>query len=83
MVGWALSAVPPDVDVPCHRVVNRIGVLSGGWHFGHPDVMRGLLAAEGVPFRDELQVDLDACVWEPWEDDGHGAPHPPAKPWVG
>ena len=26
--------------VPCHRVVNRIGYLSGGWHFGHPDMMR-------------------------------------------
>lgn len=70
MVGWALDSVPPELDLPCHRVVNRVGLLSGGWHFGHPDVMRGLLRAEGVPFVDEFQVDLRRCLWEPWEDDG-------------
>ncbi len=70
MVGWALMSVPDDGrDLPCHRVVNRIGFLSGGWHFGHPDVMRGLLRAENVPFRDDYQVDLDRCLWEPWEDE--------------
>jgi methylated-DNA-protein-cysteine methyltransferase-like protein len=68
MVGWALMAVVGD-DLPCHRVVNRNGNLTGGWHFGHPDVMRGLLLAEDVPFLPDARVDLDACVWEPWEDD--------------
>ena len=66
-VGWALKSVPDDLDLPCHRVVNRIGFLSGGWHFGHPDVMRGLLVAEGVGFVTEYQVDLSACLWEPGE----------------
>ena len=69
MVGWALMHVADEQDLPCHRVVNRIGLLSGGWHFGHPDVMRGLLLAEGVPFKDEYQVDLERCVWEPWADE--------------
>ena len=69
MVGWALMSVVEGHDLPCHRVVNRIGVLSGGWHFGHPDVMRGLLLGEGVPFKDEYQVDLDRCVWDPWDDE--------------
>jgi len=68
MVGWALLGVVEGHDLPCHRVVNRIGVLSGGWHFGHPDVMRGLLLAEGVPFKDDYQVDLDRCVWDPWDE---------------
>jgi len=69
MVGWALmSAVDDARDLPCHRVVNRVGLLSGGWHFGHPDVMRGLLMAEDVPFKDDYQVDLDRCLWEPWTD---------------
>jgi methylated-DNA-protein-cysteine methyltransferase related protein len=63
-VGWALHQAAGD-DLPCHRVVNRIGFLSGGWHFGHPDVMAGLLRAEGVPFVDEYQVDLGACLWLP------------------
>jgi methylated-DNA-protein-cysteine methyltransferase-like protein len=69
VVGYALNAPPPYLDVPCHRVVNRIGFLSGGWHFGHPDVMRDKLRAEGVPFVDDYQVDLNAVLWEPWGDD--------------
>ncbi|MDQ3692018.1 MAG: MGMT family protein [Chloroflexota bacterium] len=69
MVGWALLNVDDDLDLPCHRVVNRIGFLSGGWHFGHPDIMRGLLLDEGVPFKGEYEVDLDRCVWDPWLDE--------------
>ncbi len=66
MVGWALmDAVDDPRDLPCHRVVNRVGLLSGGWHFGHPDVMRARLLAEEVPFRDDYQVDLDRCLWDP------------------
>lgn len=69
MVGWALHGVQQARGLPCHRVVNRYGELSGGWHFGHPDVMKGLLLAEGVPFVGEYQVDLRRCLWLPWEDD--------------
>lgn len=66
MVGWALMAVVRD-DLPCHRVVNRNGNLTGGWHFGHPDIMRGLLLDEDVPFLADDRVDLAACVWDPWD----------------
>jgi methylated-DNA-protein-cysteine methyltransferase-like protein len=69
MVGWALHAVPEERRLPCHRVVNRYGELSGGWHFGHPDVMKGLLLAEGVPFVEEYRVDLSRCLWLPWDED--------------
>lgn len=68
MVGWALMAPPPELRLPCHRVVNRIGFLSGGWHFGHPDVMRDRLVAEGIAFVDEYQVDLPRFLWVPWDD---------------
>ncbi len=82
MVGWAMMAVPPELDLPCHRVVNRAGLLSGGWHFGHPDVMRGLLLDEGIPFRDEYVVDLDRCVWDPEPDEpDHPGAFPPG--WTG
>lgn len=63
-VGWALHQAD-DSGLPCHRVVNRVGFLSGGWHFGHPDVMADLLHAEGVPFSAPYQVDLEACLWLP------------------
>jgi methylated-DNA-protein-cysteine methyltransferase-like protein len=67
IVGWTLRHTSADSELPAHRVVNRIGFLSGGWHFGHPDVMRDRLLAEGVPFRDvdEYLVDLSACLWDP------------------
>lgn len=73
MVGWALHAVPPELELPCHRVVNRAGQLTGGWHFGHPDIMREMLRAEGVPFIDDYQVDLGRCLWTPWEEGGSAA----------
>ncbi len=66
MVGWALMKAP--AELPCQRVVNRNGELTGGWHFGHPDVMRNLLLAEGIPFDGKYQVDLSWCVWDPWND---------------
>lgn len=65
MVGWAINAPPPELGLPCHRVVNRIGFLSGGWHFGHPDVMRDALLGEGIEFVEEYQVDLRAHFWDP------------------
>ena len=65
MVGWAVSSPPPELNLPCHRVVNRIGYLSGGWHFGHPDIMRDALLDEGVTFVDEYQVDLARHFWDP------------------
>lgn len=65
MVGWAVSSPPPELNLPCHRVVNRIGFLSGGWHFGHPDVMRDALLDEGVTFVAEYQVDLKRHFWDP------------------
>jgi len=66
MVGWALMRAPPEL--PCQRVVNRNGELTGGWHFGHPDVMKSLLLAEGIPFAGEYQVALNRCLWDPWDD---------------
>ncbi len=68
-VGWALSLAPAQDALPCHRVVDRNGFLSGGWHWGHPDVMAALLLDEGVPFLDPYRVDLAACLWLPDEED--------------
>ncbi|MBA2595536.1 MAG: MGMT family protein [Chloroflexota bacterium] len=66
-VGWALNIAPLEASLPCHRVVNRDGFLSGGWHWGHPDVMAELLMDEGVPFVEPHRVDLRACLWIPDE----------------
>jgi len=68
-VGWVLNALPSDNNLPCHRVVNRDGYLSGGWKWGHPDVMKNLLLDENVPFKGEYTVDIEKCRWFPEEED--------------
>ena len=65
MVGWAMHSCPDHVSEHAHRVVNRYGELSGGWSWGHPDIMRGLLEDEGVTFEAEYQVDLGKHMWVP------------------
>ncbi|MCA9880735.1 MAG: MGMT family protein [Thermomicrobiales bacterium] len=64
-VGWALNSVPEGSTLPCHRVVDREGRLSGGWAFGHPEIMAGRLEDEGIPFLEQYRVDLAACFWDP------------------
>lgn len=76
-VGWALHVNPEpytsnlelecgksDTGIPCHRVVNREGRLSGGFAFGGIDVQRYLLLNEGVEFVDDETVDLTKFLWE-------------------
>lgn len=65
MVGWAMSSCPPEVSEVAHRVVNRYGELSGGWAFGHPDIMKQHLLDEGVTFVEEYRVDLEKHFWLP------------------
>jgi methylated-DNA-protein-cysteine methyltransferase-like protein len=64
LVGWALNAVMDRVDIPCHRVVNRLGELSGKMHFDHPTQMKDRLLAEEITFIGEA-VDLSKHLWKP------------------
>lgn len=63
-VGWALNAAVGS-GLPCHRVVNRKGALSGKLHFGGPYVMEDMLRSEGVTFTDDGRVDLETHRWRP------------------
>lgn len=65
-VGWAMNAAAGK-DLPCHRVVNRFGALSGKRHFEGPAVMEERLRSEGVTFTDDDCVDLDRHLWIPDE----------------
>lgn len=62
-VGWALHVNPRPIEIPCHRVVNREGKLSGAFAFGGSTVQHDLLASEGVSFLDENTVDLSKHIW--------------------
>ena len=63
-VGWALKAAA-GTRLPCHRVVNRFGALSGKHAFGGPHVMEDLLRSEGVTFTGDDCVDLEKHLWIP------------------
>ena len=43
MVGWAMNASHNNPDISAHRVVNRIGMLSGKHHFEGTNLMQQLL----------------------------------------
>ncbi len=54
-----------ETGLPCHRVVNRFGALSGRLHFGSYDLMEELLRSEGVEFDKDGCVRLDKHLWKP------------------
>src|SRR5213080_4153552 len=62
-VGWALSALPEDSDVPWWRVLNAAGRISlSGAH--HASVLqRALLLREGVKFAPGGAVNLATFGW--------------------
>ena len=63
-VGWALNGASSSY-LPCHRVVNRFGALTGKVHFGDPKLMEDLLRSEGVKFDDDGCVDMKKHLWTP------------------
>lgn len=67
MVGWALHSNPQPGIIPCHRVVNRLGQLSGSFAFGGADVQKQLLEGEGINFSGEGIIDLQKYLWDPFD----------------
>jgi methylated-DNA-protein-cysteine methyltransferase-like protein len=55
-VGWAMSGLPPDTDVPWWRVVNRHGGIS--LRAGGMELQAELLREEGVELLPGDRVDL-------------------------
>jgi methylated-DNA-protein-cysteine methyltransferase-like protein len=64
MVGWAMNSSSAK-DVPAHRVVNRVGVLTGKHHFGGTNLMQQLLENEGIQVQDNQIVDFQKYFWDP------------------
>ena len=65
MVGWAMNASSKDDTVPAHRVVNRIGVLTGKHHFEGTSLMQQLLESEGITIKDHKIMNFEAVFWNP------------------
>lgn len=62
-VGLAMSRVPQGADLPCHRVVTRVGTLAPGYAFGSQAQQRALLEAEGIAFRTDGTINMEKIKW--------------------
>ena len=65
MVGWAMNASHYDDSIPAHRVVNRLGLLTGKHHFDGTNLMQQLLESEGITIKDAKIVDFEDVFWNP------------------
>ncbi len=66
MVGWALNKCSTEREfVPAHRVVNRLGLLSGKHHFYGTDIMQEFLESEGIKIENNRIVDFEKHFWDP------------------
>jgi len=71
MVGWAMNgAGKVKPKVPAHRVVNRIGMLSGKHHFSPPGSMERQLKKEGIKVKNDKIVDFEKYYWNPVKELG-------------
>lgn len=65
MVGYALNnSIESGRLIPAHRVVNRLGQLTGRGYF-QDDTMREKLQQEGVTFLSGYTVDIEKHFWDP------------------
>ena len=64
MVGWAMNASHNMPDIPAHRVVNRVGLLTGKHHFDGTNLMQQLLENEGIEVIDNQIQDFKKVFWE-------------------
>jgi methylated-DNA-protein-cysteine methyltransferase related protein len=67
MVGWALNALNKGNKVPAHRVVNRLGELSGRIMFPSPTAMQERLEKEGIEVKNDKVVKFKELFWHPQE----------------
>ena len=66
VVGYAMNGADKiNPSVPAHRVVNRVGLLSGKHHFKPPGKMEKLLRKEGVLVKDDTIVNFKEKFWDP------------------
>ncbi|MBI9067355.1 MAG: MGMT family protein [Salinivirgaceae bacterium] len=66
MVGFAMNGSSSQKEfVPAHRVVNRLGILSGKRFFGGTNTMQELLESEGVLVKNDQIQNFEEVFWDP------------------
>ncbi|WP_339707176.1 MGMT family protein [uncultured Kriegella sp.] len=68
MVGWAMNGAGAIANVPAHRVVNKVGLLTGKHHFDGTNLMQQLLKSEGIEVVDNQIVDFEKHFWDPGKE---------------
>ena len=64
-VGWVLSSQSFKHNLPAHRVVNRLGVLSGKNHFPNLFYMQQKLEEEGLIISEDKVLNFEKFFWDP------------------
>jgi len=64
-IGYALSALPEDSNIPWHRVINAQGKISTRSGSGPDKFQRRLLKQEGIEFEASGRIDLSRFQWRP------------------
>ncbi|WP_430906149.1 MGMT family protein [Maribacter sp. 2-571] len=70
MVGWAMNGAGNLPKVPAHRVVNKIGLLTGKHHFDGTNLMQQLLENEGIQVIDNQIQHFEKHFWDPFTELG-------------
>lgn len=67
LVGYAMNKSFSEQGIPAHRVLNRLGMLTGKHHFPGSTLMQDLLENEGhTIIKDQVQ-NFQECYWDPSE----------------
>ena len=67
MVGWAMNK-SVEKEIPAHRVVNRLGLLTGKQHFDGTNLMQQLLENEGIKVKENQIIDFKKHFWDPSQE---------------
>ncbi|MDB4835267.1 MGMT family protein [Cyclobacteriaceae bacterium] len=68
MVGWAMNAAHTDPTIPAHRVVNRLGQLTGKMHFSTPNEMQERLESDGINITNDQIQNFNSIFWDPQKE---------------
>ena len=63
IVGFAMRAVPPQMELPCHRVVKSDGSL-GGYFGSKIEEKVEILKAEGILVKNSKIIDFEKVIWK-------------------
>ncbi|GBF32374.1 methylated-DNA--protein-cysteine methyltransferase [Desulfocucumis palustris] len=59
-----MRKTPDNLNIPCHRVISKSGILAPDYAFGGKEIQRALLESEGITFEQDGRVKLLKHLWD-------------------